>query len=78
MKCREMVELMTEYLEGALSPLDRERFETHIAGCDGCRAYLEQMRATRNTVGMLADEPIPKRIQDELLKAFRDWRATGS
>ena len=78
MKCREMVELMTEYLEGALSPLDRERFETHIAGCDGCRAYLEQMRATRNTVGMLANEPIPERIQDELLKAFRDWRATGS
>ena len=36
------------------------------------------MRATRNTVGMLADEPIPERIQDELLKAFRDWRATGS
>jgi len=78
MKCREMVELMTEYLEGALSPLDRERFETHIAGCDGCRAYLEQMRATRNVVGMLADEPIPERVQEELLKAFRDWRATGS
>ncbi len=78
MKCREMVELMTEYLEGALSPLDRERFETHIAGCDGCRAYLEQMRATRNAVGMLADEPIPERVQEELLKAFRDWRPTGS
>ena len=40
MKCREVVELMTDYLEGALSAIDRHRFEEHIAGCDGCRAYL--------------------------------------
>lgn len=78
MKCREMVELMTDYLEGALSPRDRERFEEHIAGCDGCRAYLEQMRATRNAVSKLADEPIPERIQEQLLEAFRSWKATGS
>ncbi len=78
MKCREMVELMTEYLEGALSPRDHERFEEHIAGCDGCRAYLEQMRATRRAVNKLADEPIPEHIQEELLKAFRSWKATNS
>jgi len=78
MKCREMVELMTDYLEGALSVRDRERFEEHIAGCDGCRAYLEQMRATMKTVGNLADEPIPDKIQEQLLEAFRSWKARSS
>jgi len=78
MKCREMVELMTDYLEGALSVPDRERFEEHIAGCDGCRAYLEQMRATMKTVGNLADEPIPETIQEQLLEAFRSWKASSS
>jgi len=78
MKCREMVELMTDYLEGALSVRDRESFEEHIAGCDGCRAYLEQMRATMKTVGNLADEPIPETIQEQLLEAFRSWKASSS
>ena len=78
MKCREMVELMTDYLEGALSARDRERFDQHIAGCDGCRAYLEQMRATRSAVSKLAYESIPERIQEQLLEAFRNWRASSS
>jgi anti-sigma factor RsiW len=77
MKCREVVELMTDYLEGALSPEDRARFEDHIAGCDGCRAYLEQLRETRKMAGRLASEPVPESLQAELLKAFRDWRAPG-
>jgi len=46
MKCREVVELMTDYLEGALTAPDRERFEQHIVGCDGCRAHLQQRRLT--------------------------------
>ena len=73
MKCREVVELMTDYLEGALSAIDRHRFEEHIAGCDGCRAYLEQM----SQVHRLADEPIPERVQEQLLEAFRSWKSTG-
>jgi anti-sigma factor RsiW len=73
-----MVELMTDYLEGALSARDRERFEEHIAGCDGCRAYLEQMRATRNAMGKLAEESIPEHLQEELLEAFRTWKSTGA
>ena len=77
MRCREMVELMTEYLEGALGPADRARFEEHIAGCDGCRGYLEQMRITMRTVGRLAEEDIQEPFQSELLKAFRDWRSAG-
>ncbi|HEY6115601.1 MAG TPA: zf-HC2 domain-containing protein [Candidatus Dormibacteraeota bacterium] len=75
MKCRQMVELMTDYLEGALSPEDHARFEEHIAGCDGCRAYLEQMRTAMRLAGRLPDEPIPERLQDELLGAFRTWKA---
>jgi anti-sigma factor RsiW len=71
-----VVELMTEYLEGSLSPADRARFEEHIAGCDGCRAYLAQLRTTKRVVGKLADEPIPEPIEAELLKAFRDWKST--
>ena len=74
MTCRQVVELMTDYLDGALSPEDRARFEEHLSGCDGCRAYLAQSRITREVVGKLADESIPKSIEDELLKAFRDWK----
>jgi anti-sigma factor RsiW len=76
MTCRQVVELMTDYLDGALSPDDRARFEAHLAGCDGCRAYLAEMRTTREVVGRLADESIPKSLEDELLKAFRDWKGT--
>jgi anti-sigma factor RsiW len=75
MRCREVVELMTDYLEGALSPADVARFEDHIKGCDGCRAYLEQMRKTRELTGRLADEPLPDELQHELVSAFRTWRA---
>jgi anti-sigma factor RsiW len=78
MKCREVVELMTDYLEGTISAADVARFEEHIAGCDGCRAYLEQMRATRRLTGTLAGEPVPDRLRQELLSAFRTWRPTKS
>jgi len=69
------VELMTDYLEGALSAIDRARFEQHIAGCDGCTAYLAQMRMARKIMGRLADEPVPLAVEKELLEAFRSWRS---
>jgi anti-sigma factor RsiW len=75
MKCRDVVELMTDYLEGTLSAEDRARFDEHIAGCDGCRGYLEQMRKTRRLTGAVAAEPIPAALETELLNAFRDWRS---
>jgi anti-sigma factor RsiW len=75
MSCRQIVELMTAYLEGALSSQDRARFEEHIAGCDGCTAYLAQLRTTMRVLGRLADEPIPEPLQQELLGAFRSWRS---
>jgi len=74
MKCREVVELMTDYLEGALSAADAARFEEHIAGCDGCTAYLEQMRTARRLTGRLAYEPVPDALREELVSAFRTWR----
>ena len=73
--CREMVELVTDYLEGALSWRERRRFERHIAGCDGCRAYLEQMRQTLRVLGRLDEETISPEARDALLHAFRDWSA---
>jgi len=75
MTCRQVVELMTDYLEGALSPEERSRFEEHIAGCDGCTAYLAQLRRTKEILGRSAAEPVPPAIQAELLEAFRDWRS---
>ena len=75
MTCRQVVELMTDYLEGVLSQADRARFEQHLAGCDGCRAYLAQLRMTRTVVGRLASEPIPEAVQRDLMEAFRDWKS---
>jgi anti-sigma factor RsiW len=74
--CRQVVELMTDYLEGALSSADRTRFEEHIAGCDGCRAYLAQLATTRRVLSKLADEPIPPDLQAELVKTFKNWKST--
>jgi anti-sigma factor RsiW len=73
--CQELVELVTAYLEGALSAEDETRFEEHIAGCDGCSAYLEQMRATIRHVGRLTPEAISADAERELLEAFRTWKA---
>ena len=74
LSCQELVELVTEYFEGALSITDRLRFEEHIAVCPPCRAHLRQMRDTIRLLGGLAEETIPPRARDELLHAFRDWK----
>jgi anti-sigma factor RsiW len=73
--CRELVELVTDYLEGALSPEDRSRFEAHIAGCDGCHTYVQQMRKTLALLGALTPDSISPRAERDLRAAFRDWRA---
>lgn len=75
MTCREVVELMTDYLDGALSAADRARFEEHISGCDGCTAYLAQLRTTMSVVGRLMAEPIPEPVARDLLHAFRNWKS---
>ena len=74
--CKELVELVTDYLEGRLSRRDRKRFERHLGMCDGCTNYLEQMRRTIAATGRLTEESIPVHARDELLAAFRNWRAS--
>jgi anti-sigma factor RsiW len=74
MPCQELVEVITDYLEGALSPEDRWRFEEHLSTCDGCRNYLEQMRATIRATGALQEESLPTGVREQLLDAFRDWK----
>jgi anti-sigma factor RsiW len=78
LSCQEMVELVTDYFEGALSPADHTRFEAHIAGCDGCTAYLRQMREMLDVLGQLTTESISPRAEAELLATFRAWKSDGS
>src|SRR5205814_827900 len=56
--CRELVQLITDYLEGGLSRRDRRRFERHLRGCDGCTTYVEQMRETVRVAGALGEEDL--------------------
>jgi anti-sigma factor (TIGR02949 family) len=71
--CKEVVEIVTDYLEGTMSPELRKRFEDHLSTCEGCSAYLEQMRETIRLTGMLTEDDIPQELRDRLLSAFRDW-----
>ena len=71
--CHEVIDILTEYLEGALPAEERRRVEEHLAGCDGCTAYLETMRETVRVTGMLTEEQIPVEQKEQLLEAFRDW-----
>ena len=73
-ECRDLVELVTEYLEGALPPDDLARLEAHLAGCEGCTRYLAQLRITIRLTGMLQEDDLPAKGREELLAAFRAWR----
>ena len=72
--CREVVELVTDHLEGALGPEDAALFEQHLNFCDGCVAYVDQMRATIAAVGRAPAEDVPADAREALLAAFRGWR----
>ena len=74
MSCKELVELVTNYLEDALPPQERLRFEEHMTICPGCVTYVEQMRETVQLVGNLREESISPETRDQLLAAFRDWK----
>ncbi|QEC50706.1 anti-sigma factor [Baekduia soli] len=78
MSCRELVELVTTYLDGGLSDRDRARFEAHIAACEHCTAYLEQIRDTIRLTGELVPEGLAPEMERDLLDAFRDWKAGGA
>jgi anti-sigma factor RsiW len=75
LSCKELVALITEYLEGTLSRADHKRFDKHLSGCDGCTTYIEQMRKTIRLAGQLREEELEPAARDELLAAFRDWKS---
>lgn len=72
--CKELVELVTEYLDGTLPENVRARVDQHLAGCDGCTNYLEQMRQTIQLTGKLREENLTPQQLEELLNLFRDWK----
>jgi anti-sigma factor RsiW len=73
MNCRALVRLVTDYLEGALPEADRLRFERHLAQCDGCTAYMDQIRDTIRATGELTESSLDRPTAETLLAAFRDW-----
>lgn len=74
LSCQELVELVTAYLDHALSPQDNARFEEHLHTCRGCHNYLGQMQVTIVSLGSLPPESLPPAMRDRLLDAFRDWK----
>jgi anti-sigma factor RsiW len=72
--CQQVVELVTELLEGQLPIDDVLVVERHLATCDGCAAYLEQMRQTIRVTGALRDEDVPRQVMEPLVDAFRNLR----
>jgi predicted anti-sigma-YlaC factor YlaD len=73
--CQEVVELVTDYLEGAMAPEEVARFEHHLSLCEGCVFYVEQIRLTIAAAGRISDEDVPPDIRDDLIEAFRDFKS---
>ena len=77
MTCQELVEVITDYLEGTLPAPDRARFEAHLEECPYCESYLAQMRETIATLGDLREESLSPEVRAGLLEAFRGWRGAA-
>ena len=75
--CQEVVELVTEYLEGAMAPADAARFEHHLSLCEGCVWYVDQIRMTVEAVGRIDESDVPPETRDGLVAAFRDFKRAG-
>lgn len=78
MLCRDVVEVLTDYLEGALSTEARERLELHIASCPGCEGYLEQFRTTIRMTGQLRPDDVSPGAMEDLVDVFRAWHEDPS
>jgi predicted anti-sigma-YlaC factor YlaD len=74
LNCQEVVELVTDYLEQALLPEMRAKFEEHVAECPGCDTYIEQVQQTIMMLRKLADQPLFPETKQELLEVFRKWK----
>jgi len=75
--CQQVVELVSDYLEGTLSRAERTRFERHLRACPNCTAYLEQMRVTIAATGRLTPDDLTPDARQEFTDLFRAWRAEG-
>jgi anti-sigma factor RsiW len=76
--CNELVEIITDYLEGTLPELDRARFDEHLMTCPGCREYVDEMRTMLRLSGRLTVESISPAVRDQLLRAFRRMKASST
>jgi len=76
--CRQAVELVTDYIEGAMSRADRRRFEAHLSSCPHCTAYFAQMRSTIHLTGRLRSEELPSEVREELVGLYTQWRIGSS
>jgi predicted anti-sigma-YlaC factor YlaD len=74
MTCKELVEIVTDYIEGSLPAADRILFDEHLLDCDGCRNYLEQMRHTIKLTGRLHEENLTPPQKDDLVRLFQNWK----
>ena len=74
LSCKEMTELITDYLERRLSFVDRARFQMHIGMCRHCRRYLRQMKLSVTALGDIPPEPVPDEVMKRLLEGFDDWK----
>lgn len=73
--CREAVELVTDYLEGALTGRDRARFELHLSACPDCTEYLAQMRSTLDLLGRVEPDALDPQVREDLVSLYRRWQA---
>ena len=72
--CHEVVELVTDYVEGELPAAETALFEQHLNFCEGCVWYVDQMRTTMHLVGAIEEEDLPDEMRERLLTAFRGWK----
>jgi predicted anti-sigma-YlaC factor YlaD len=73
LSCVELVELVTDYLEWVLDSETLRRFEDHLLDCDGCAAYLDQMRTTVSLTGRLREAELAPGVRNALIRAFGSW-----
>ena len=78
MPCQELVEVITDYLEGALSERDRIRFEEHLAVCGKCQEYVKQFRRTIAAVGSVREHDLDPEVRAGLVEAFRGWSGSSA
>ena len=73
--CQEMIEVVTNYLDDAQAPDERQRFERHLSRCAGCTTYVDQMRETIRQTGVVPSEAsLPPALRERIVAQFRTWR----